>query len=375
MLLNLRIAKQAFAQLKQAMMVALVLKLPNCEKAFVVETNASWEGIGVVLQQQGNDSGLQHDLIEYFHDGTMGGHLGVKANMVASPRLLQPLHIPQRVWSEISMDFIDGLPTTKGKTVILVVVDRLSKLLTAREEAISLLKFHLQRAQVRMKNMVDKKRSDTKFELNDWVYVKLQPYKQISMRKGKHHKLSPKFYGAYQIIAEIWDNLNTEKALSKVDDDAVISDKPQAALERKKVKKRDLKAEYVLVQWVNGSREDGTWELLTEMHDHVWNILKNYSKWNASEPIDKDNLQELFDPDPRERPADKQRATKKQKSVDTRKCDVVEKAYEAQREKELGMLQCRELEFLMIDLSSLPPAKRAIVERKQAEIMRKYPDA
>ncbi|GJV77056.1 hypothetical protein Tco_1508640 [Tanacetum coccineum] len=58
-----------------------------------------------------------------------------------------------------------------------------------------------------------------------------------------------------------------------------------------------------------------------------------------------------------------------------RKCDVVEKAYEAQREKELGMLQCRELEFLMIDLSSLPPAKRAIVERKQAEIMRKYPDA
>ncbi|GKA94748.1 hypothetical protein Tco_0816786 [Tanacetum coccineum] len=58
-----------------------------------------------------------------------------------------------------------------------------------------------------------------------------------------------------------------------------------------------------------------------------------------------------------------------------RKCDAVEKAYEAKREKELGMLQCRELEFLMISPSSLPPAKRAIIERKQAEIMRKYPDA
>ncbi|GJZ90947.1 hypothetical protein Tco_0662874 [Tanacetum coccineum] len=110
-------------------------------------------------------------------------------------------------------------------------------------------------------------------------------------------------------------------------------------------------------------------------YDHVWNIFKNYPKWNASEPIDEDNLQELFGPDPRQRPAGKQRATKKQKSIDTRKCDAAEKAYEAKREKELGMLQCRELEFLMIDLSSLPPAKRAIVERKQAEIMRKYPDA
>ncbi|GJT09740.1 hypothetical protein Tco_0856782 [Tanacetum coccineum] len=58
-----------------------------------------------------------------------------------------------------------------------------------------------------------------------------------------------------------------------------------------------------------------------------------------------------------------------------RKCDAAEKAYEAKREKELAIMQCKELEFLMIDHSSLPPAKRAIIERKQAEIMRKYPDA
>ncbi|GJW74377.1 hypothetical protein Tco_0133747, partial [Tanacetum coccineum] len=108
-----------------------------------------------------------------------------------------------------------------------------------------------------------------------------------------------------------------------------------------------------------------------------------------------DNLQELFGPDPRERPAGKQRAPKKQKSVDTssaggsqsesvsvllsqdyrRKCEAAERAYEAKGEKELAMMQCRELEFLMLDPSSLPPAKRAIIEKKQAEIMRKYPDA
>ncbi|GKE94869.1 hypothetical protein Tco_1579724 [Tanacetum coccineum] len=58
-----------------------------------------------------------------------------------------------------------------------------------------------------------------------------------------------------------------------------------------------------------------------------------------------------------------------------RKCDVAEEAYKAKKEKELGMLQCRELEFLMIDPSSLPLTKQAIIEMKQAEIMRKYPKA
>jgi hypothetical protein len=40
---------------------------------------------------------------------------------------LKPLPIPDRIWSEISMDFITELPESEGCENIVVITDRLSK--------------------------------------------------------------------------------------------------------------------------------------------------------------------------------------------------------------------------------------------------------
>ncbi|CDQ64038.1 unnamed protein product [Oncorhynchus mykiss] len=50
-----------------------------------------------------------------------------KSTNRASSGLLHPLPIPRRPWSHLALDFVTGLPSSVGNTVILTIVDRFSK--------------------------------------------------------------------------------------------------------------------------------------------------------------------------------------------------------------------------------------------------------
>ena len=75
--------------------------------------------------------------------------------------------------------------------------------MTKREEMIRLLKFHLQRAQNRMKVQGNKHRTKRQLEVDCWVWLKLQPYIHQSIRVHLNDRISAKFYGLFQIEAKI----------------------------------------------------------------------------------------------------------------------------------------------------------------------------
>jgi len=108
----------------------------------------------------GNNSLAQQHIMQALHDSGIGGHSGfnatyqrikhlfawpklkdtvktyvqscdvcqqAKVEHVRSPGLLQPLPVPTESWSIVSLDFIEGLPKSHNKSVILVVIDKFSK--------------------------------------------------------------------------------------------------------------------------------------------------------------------------------------------------------------------------------------------------------
>lgn len=54
-----------------------------------------------------------------------------------------------------------------------------------------------------MKTNACKQRKETIFEVNDWVFHQLHPYRQTSLSLDKHTKLSPKLFGPCRIVARI----------------------------------------------------------------------------------------------------------------------------------------------------------------------------
>ena len=113
-----------------------------------------------MLFRSGNNTTLRDKIIDSMHNSELGGHSGEKATYqrikllfhwpglkqqvvdfvkqcpvcqlnktehCKYPGLLQPLPVPDFAWTYINMDFVEGLPLSENKDIILVVVDRFTK--------------------------------------------------------------------------------------------------------------------------------------------------------------------------------------------------------------------------------------------------------
>nr|GEV08025.1 putative reverse transcriptase domain-containing protein [Tanacetum cinerariifolium] len=211
-----------------------------------------------------------------------------KPELVASPGLLQPLPLPTTIWFIISMDFIEGLSKSQGKeqpkhwlkwmslaewwyninhnsainttpyemvygqTPPLHVpyvggeskVEAVDKTLSAREEAIEVCKFHLRRAQDRMKSQADKKRTDREFQVG---YSQIHNIFHVSQLKKCRSQVT---------------QCGT---LPACDSEGVVLMEPVVILDKRLAKIGNATIVFVLIQWANGSKEDATWEPIEEI--------------------------------------------------------------------------------------------------------------
>ncbi|KAL5796687.1 hypothetical protein ACOSQ2_001507 [Xanthoceras sorbifolium] len=173
--------------------------------------------------------------------------------------------------------------------------DEVERELMTRDEIMAKLKKELERAQARMKKYYDQNRRDVSFEPGDLVYLKLQPYRQKSLKKRFNVKLSQRYYGPFKVLERIGEvayrlelppnsrlhpvfHVSSLKKkvgspeliaedLPSFDDEGRMVLKPKEALQYRHWQRNRPKEKVwqVLIQWRGLPREEATWEDYDDM--------------------------------------------------------------------------------------------------------------
>ncbi|GJX21272.1 putative mitochondrial protein [Tanacetum coccineum] len=232
----------------------------------------------------GQNVELRRELLQYFHEGSIGGYYGIKGKdviMVVVDRLIYKLHgLPKSIisdgdkiflsafWKELFKALRDKLlmstthhPPTDGQTeVVNRCLEDYLRCMTGEHPKDSYKWLLL--AKLWYNKNVHTSINTTPFEVD---YGQTPPIYVPYFRQGKQRKFSPKFYGPFEVSAKLkkyrraplTDDLIV---LPQCEKEGSLLVQPLKLLDIKIAKKINVAMAYGLMQWANGPTDDASWE-------------------------------------------------------------------------------------------------------------------
>lgn len=183
------------------------------------------------------------------------------------------------------MTSFEALYGVKPKQICLTVEGLVVEEFQVQREAMNkFLKESIQTSQNKYKQYAYRKRQEASYDARDWVFLRLQPCRQLSVAVRKYLKLAHKYFGPYQVLENVVKvayilalpqgskvhpvfhiSLLKRKAGSKY---VVTTDLPKLGnegkflvypvnvLQTRSIKKNNAPWIQWLVQWLNSSPED-----------------------------------------------------------------------------------------------------------------------
>lgn len=152
-----------------------------------------------------------------------------------------------------------------------------------------------------MKYFADQKRTFREFAVGDWVFLCLRPYRQMSATLRRNLKLSPRYYGPFQVVQKIGsvaykldlpsssqiyhvfhvsllkkklgDRVTPLPDLPILTSKGTFAPEPEVILARRLKKKGNRAGAEALVQWKGTTEQDATWEDLEELRSSFLDLV------------------------------------------------------------------------------------------------------
>jgi hypothetical protein len=168
--------------------------------------------------------------------------------------------------------------------------------LTARKAILHTVKENLVMVHNHMKQQADQGCSERQFAEGDQVFLRVQPYKQTSLKAEHFQKLAPKFYGPYTMLKHVGQvtyqlallshsklhpffhvsclkkvigaKCQIQTNLPKLAEEGSIWLQPEAVLDQCEHCLRQRTIKEVLVQWKDTTSTDTTWEPATILQQY-----------------------------------------------------------------------------------------------------------